>query len=70
MGDGGAVLTSEANLAEKVRQLRDYGQSAKYRHDEIGWNSRLDEVHAAILGDAVLPRLSAWTTRRQRVAAA
>jgi len=70
MGDGGAVLTNEAKLAEKVRQLRDYGQSAKYRHDEIGWNSRLDEVHAAILSDAVLPRLSAWTARRQEVAAA
>ncbi len=70
MGDGGAVLTNEANLAEKVRQLRDYGQSAKYRHDQIGWNSRLDEVHAAILSEAVLPRLSAWTARRQHVAAA
>ena len=70
MGDGGAVLTNEANLAEKVRQLRDYGQSAKYLHDEIGWNSRLDEVHAAILSEAVLPRLSAWTCRRQQVAAA
>ena len=70
MGDGGAVLTSEASLADKVRRLRDYGQSAKYLHDEIGWNSRLDEVHAAILTEAVLPRLSAWTTRRQQVAAA
>ncbi len=70
MGDGGAVLMNDANLAEKVRRLRDYGQSAKYLHDEIGWNSRLDEVHAAILSEAVLPRLTAWTSRRQQVATA
>ncbi len=69
MGDGGAVLTNDAGLAARVRQLRDYGQSAKYRHDEIGWNSRLDELQAAILGDAVLPRLRNWTQRRQEVAA-
>lgn len=68
MGDGGAVLTDDANLAERVRQLRDYGQSAKYRHDRMGWNSRLDELHAAILRDAVLPRLAHWTNVRQQVA--
>lgn len=69
MGDGGAVLTNDAGLAARVRRLRDYGQSAKYRHDEIGWNSRLDELQAAILGEAVLPRLRDWTRRRQEVAA-
>jgi dTDP-4-amino-4,6-dideoxygalactose transaminase len=68
MGDGGAVLTNQATLAERARRLRDYGQSAKYRHDEMGWNSRLDELHAAILRDAVLPRLAAWTAARQEVA--
>ena len=70
IGDGGAVLTNDAELAARVRRLRDYGQSAKYRHDEIGWNSRLDELQAAILAEAVLPRLRDWTRRRQEVAAA
>jgi dTDP-4-amino-4,6-dideoxygalactose transaminase len=70
MGDGGALLTSDPELASRARRLRDYGQSAKYRHDEIGWNSRLDELHAAILTAAVLPRLPAWTSRRQEVATA
>lgn len=70
MGDGGALLTNDAELAARARRLRDYGQSAKYRHDEIGWNSRLDELQAAILADAVLPRLRDWTKRRQEVAAA
>ncbi|OYW09290.1 MAG: hypothetical protein B7X34_07095, partial [Acidobacteriia bacterium 12-62-4] len=64
------VLTNDAELAVRVRRLRDYGQSAKYRHDEIGWNSRLDELQAAILAEAVLPRLRDWTRRRQEVAAA
>jgi dTDP-4-amino-4,6-dideoxygalactose transaminase len=70
LGDGGAVLTGDAELAARVRRLRDYGQSAKYRHDEIGWNSRLDELQAAILRGAMLPRLREWTQRRQQVAAA
>jgi dTDP-3-amino-3,4,6-trideoxy-alpha-D-glucose transaminase len=70
MGDGGAVLTGDAELAAQVRRLRDYGQSAKYQHDEIGWNSRLDELQAAILRAALLPRLGEWTRRRQQIAAA
>ncbi|MCX6587359.1 MAG: DegT/DnrJ/EryC1/StrS family aminotransferase [Acidobacteria bacterium] len=70
LGEGGAVLTGDAELAARVRRLRDYGQSAKYRHDEIGWNSRLDELQAAILRGAMLPRLREWTRRRQQVAAA
>ena len=41
-----------------VRVLRDYGQSAKYRHDEIGYNSRLDELQAAILHRVYLPALA------------
>jgi len=69
LGDGGAVLTSDAGLAEKIRCLRDYGQSAKYRHTEIGWNSRLDELHAALLSEVFLPRLSAWNERRRQIAA-
>lgn len=69
MGDGGAVLTSNEGLASRIRVLRDYGQSAKYRHAEIGWNSRLDELQAALLEQVCLPRLTAWTERRAEIAA-
>ena len=69
MGDGGAVLTADQLLADRVRCLRDYGQTAKYRHAEIGLNSRLDEVHAALLNGAFLPRLAGWTERRRQIAA-
>lgn len=69
MGDGGAVLTADAGMAARVRVLRDYGQSAKYKHSEIGWNSRLDELHAALLEEVFLPRLAAWTERRGEIAA-
>jgi dTDP-3-amino-3,4,6-trideoxy-alpha-D-glucose transaminase len=68
MGDGGAVLTDDAAFAARVRRLRDYGQSAKYVHAEIGWNSRLDELQAAILERAYLPRLARWTERRRFLA--
>jgi dTDP-3-amino-3,4,6-trideoxy-alpha-D-glucose transaminase len=70
MGDGGAILTANAATAEKARALRDYGQSAKYKHDLVGYNSRLDELHAAILNRAALPRLARWIERRRAVAAA
>ena len=69
MGDGGAVLTANGELAERVRSLRDYGQTAKYRHSEIGMNSRLDELHAALLNDVFLPKLAGWTERRREIAA-
>ena len=69
MGDGGAVLTSDPLLANRVRCLRDYGQTAKYKHSELGLNSRLDEVHAALLSGAFLPRLAGWTERRRQIAA-
>jgi len=70
MGDGGAILTNDAELAGRVRALRDYGQSAKYVHDYVGYNSRLDELHAAFLCDACLPRLDPWTRRRREIAEA
>jgi dTDP-3-amino-3,4,6-trideoxy-alpha-D-glucose transaminase len=70
LGDGGAVTTDDAGLAARSRSLRDYGQSQRYLHDELGLNSRLDELHAAILGHAFLPKLEAWTTRRREVAQA
>jgi len=69
LGDGGAILTGDAAIATRVRALRDYGQSAKYRHDCVGYNSRLDELQAALLHHAFLGRLTAWTARRRRIAA-
>jgi dTDP-3-amino-3,4,6-trideoxy-alpha-D-glucose transaminase len=68
MGDAGAILTNDPSLLERVQALRDYGQTARYRHDYIGYNSRLDELHAAILRRAYLSRLPAWTARRRQIA--
>lgn len=68
LGDGGAVISNDAALAKKARQLRDYGQAEKYLHTEFGLNSRLDELHAAILDAAMLPRLDSWTSRRREIA--
>ncbi|KKU20702.1 MAG: pyridoxal phosphate-dependent protein [Microgenomates group bacterium GW2011_GWF1_46_12] len=48
-GDAGAIVTNDEKLAITFRQLRDYGQESKYKHVRIGLNSRLDEIHAAIL---------------------
>jgi dTDP-3-amino-3,4,6-trideoxy-alpha-D-glucose transaminase len=68
MGDGGVLLTHDAALAERARRLRDYGQGARYEHVELGLNSRLDELHAAILRSALLPRLDGWMARRSQIA--
>ena len=68
MGDGGAILTREAGLDTRLRALRDYGQSAKYVHKYVGYNSRLDELHAALLRQAYLPRLDQWIGRRREIA--
>jgi dTDP-4-amino-4,6-dideoxygalactose transaminase len=70
MGDGGAILLRDAALDARVRALRDYGQTAKYRHDIIGCNSRLDELQAAFLRRACLRRLEHWISRRREIAAA
>ncbi len=48
--------------------LRDYGQTSKYRHEYVGYNSRLDELQAALLRRVMLPRLDGWTERRRAVA--
>jgi dTDP-3-amino-3,4,6-trideoxy-alpha-D-glucose transaminase len=69
LGDGGAVLTNDAGLAERARRLRNYGQSSVYAHDERGLNSRLDELQAAILSEALLPHLAEWTGKRRQIAA-
>jgi dTDP-4-amino-4,6-dideoxygalactose transaminase len=68
LGDGGAVLTASPRIAERARRLRSYGESERFVHEEVGCNSRLDELHAAILTGAMLPRLERWTTRRREVA--
>jgi dTDP-3-amino-3,4,6-trideoxy-alpha-D-glucose transaminase len=70
LGDGGVLLTGDEVIGDRARALRDYGQSAKYVHDHRGLNSRLDEMHAAILRRASLPRLAAWTAARRAIAAA
>lgn len=49
LGDGGAILTSDTEIANKVRKLRNYGSTIKYQHDVLGHNSRLDELQAAFL---------------------
>lgn len=64
-GDGGALLTNDPATASRSRALRNYGQSDLYLHDHLGLNSRLDELHAAILHDALLPNLPAWTEARR-----
>jgi dTDP-4-amino-4,6-dideoxygalactose transaminase len=48
-GDGGAIVTSDAEIAERVRELRDHGGTKKYQHDVVGYNSRLDSLQAAAL---------------------
>jgi dTDP-4-amino-4,6-dideoxygalactose transaminase len=68
LGDGGAIVTRDRQLADRLRRLRNGGQSDRYRHIEPGINSRLDELQAAILR-ARLPRLAGWTTRRRELAA-
>ena len=68
LGDGGAVLTDDPALRDRTAALRDYGQSARYVHDLPGLNSRLDELQAAILAAASLPRLPTWTERRRAIA--
>jgi dTDP-4-amino-4,6-dideoxygalactose transaminase len=66
LGDGGAVTTADASLADRITRLRNGGQTGKYRHEEFGVNSRLDEVQAAILR-ARLSLLPVWTARRREL---
>jgi dTDP-3-amino-3,4,6-trideoxy-alpha-D-glucose transaminase len=67
-GDGGAIVTRDAALADRIRRLRNGGQLRRYDHDEFGVNSRLDEIQAAVLR-ARLPHLKAWTSQRRELAA-
>jgi len=67
MGDGGAVVTDDDDLALQVRRLRNYGEEAKYVNVIPGYNSRLDELQAAILR-AKLPHLERWNAGRRAIA--
>jgi dTDP-4-amino-4,6-dideoxygalactose transaminase len=68
LGDGGALTTADADIAARVRRLRNGGQTDRYHHAEFGINSRLDEMQAAILR-ARLAWLPGWTTERRAIAA-
>jgi len=67
LGDGGAITTNNAALAEKIRLLRNYGSSKKYHHELIGFNSRLDPLQAAVLS-VKLRHLDEWNNRRKAIA--
>jgi dTDP-4-amino-4,6-dideoxygalactose transaminase len=67
-GDGGVVITNDAELADKMRLLRNLGSSKKYLHEVMGMNSRLDTIQAAILS-VKLRYLDQWNAARQRHAA-
>ena len=67
-GDGGMMVTSDAAAAERLRKLRLHGGAKQYHHDEVGTNSRLDTLQAAVLL-AKLPHLAAWSARRREHAA-
>ncbi len=66
-GDGGAVVTNDPEVAETVRMLRDHGRKSKYIHDRQGYNSRLDELQAAVL-TVKLRYLDQWNEKRRQLA--
>ncbi|GAA4370339.1 DegT/DnrJ/EryC1/StrS family aminotransferase [Hymenobacter saemangeumensis] len=67
LGDAGAVTTNRPELARQLRVLRNYGSERKYHNEVVGYNSRLDELQAAVLR-AKLPLLAQWTRQRQQLA--
>lgn len=67
VGDGGCVTLADPERGERIRQLRHHGSVTKYYHRRIGYNSRLDEIHAAILL-VLLKYVDAWNARRRKLA--
>jgi dTDP-3-amino-3,4,6-trideoxy-alpha-D-glucose transaminase len=68
LGDGGAIVTNDADLAARLKRVRNGGQIDRYHHQEFGVNSRLDDLQAAVLR-ARLAWLPRWTARRRAIAA-
>lgn len=68
-GEAGAVTTNDSDIADRVRVIRDHGQSRKYYHELVGYNGRLDAIQAALL-NVKLPHLASWNRLRRDSAAA
>ena len=68
-GDAGLVTTNHAEFADHMRRLRNHGSPQRYRHEELGWNCRLDAIQAAVLR-VKLPHLETWNRKRREHAAA
>ena len=66
-GDAGAITTDDDELAILCRKLADGGRLSKYEHEILGWNSRLDTIHAAVL-DSKLTLLEEWNIERRKIA--
>ena len=64
-GEGGAVVTNDEKYVEVIRQLRDQGQSAKYLHERVGYNYRMEAIQGAVLG-VKLKHLDDWNAARRR----
>ncbi|SEK80174.1 DegT/DnrJ/EryC1/StrS family aminotransferase [Nitrosovibrio tenuis] len=67
-GDAGAISCNDPALSKRLRRLRNHGRESRYRHGEIGYNSRLDEIQAAVLR-VKLPYLNSWNAQRRQIAA-
>jgi dTDP-4-amino-4,6-dideoxygalactose transaminase len=68
LGDAGAVTTNDSALAKKLKMLRNYGSAVRYVNEEVGFNNRLEELHAAILRIKIR-YLDEWNARRHKIAA-
>ena len=67
-GEGGMLTTADGELAERVRLLREHGMKVRYRHETLGYNFRMTDIHASI-GLAQLPKLAGFNQRRRAIAA-